>query len=161
MFLTPFLTGKAKLWQAYWLIWILPGVVIAAISLYLIDNPNAKHIISLLMPLALVAELLIGIYLLFAPYIVWKCSANTSSKGWRSVARILLVLGLPLSISGAIPILIATSCAALIILLYLIAKISKNPKLVAFNDKYTFPILLVIGYFGSYVAGYIPINLDT
>lgn len=80
-----FLNGKRKLWQAWWLIWVLPTVVFNFLANdSLLDNASQ-----------LVVYLVIGIFCFFYVFgavASWQCVDNSNSRFWSGLAAGLIVL---------------------------------------------------------------------
>lgn len=144
MFIKKMAIGKAKLWHVWWLYWKIPTAILCV--LFAVVNIISYKSNILILPL------LIFIFIeLTAPFFAWKCSSNTKSKGWTSIARICLIIGPILSISHSnqgdinnafsLRIIVAT---LIIISWYFVSKKISSSALINFNDKYIYPIYIII-----------------
>jgi len=96
MLLVDLLTGKAKLWQAWWLSYIIPSAILAAILNQIITR---NLIVSPIVTWVVI--FLSGFVTTLAPYAIFKCLDNCVSKGWTWVVGVALVLMPWLKVSGA------------------------------------------------------------
>ena len=152
--------GEAKLWQAWWLYGVMFGIVIMLLTIifqYYAERTNNVFMWSM----CFVSLFIVFFHTTSSPYVVWKCSGNSESKGWISVSRIVITLSPFLTGSLILNdanhykghgVLISFMCSLLIILFYLSGKISKSQKLLLFNHKYVAPILLVVSNMFIFLA---------
>ena len=87
-FLCDCFNGKAKLWQAFWLLSFLGGMILAFIF-------NGILVPIGLDPMGLFAMLFLLFMLAFNIFCIisiWRCAPNTDWVGWMYIARILAVL---------------------------------------------------------------------
>jgi len=154
MFIVRLLKGEAKLWQAWWLFSHF-AFIILWVCFLLVPKNNATLILMLIFIGAVLAVL--------SPLVIWRCSSNCKSRGWTSVARILLVL-YPLLLmirevgtekSPSNLLLISLVFSICIVLIYLTAKLTKSKIMTYYSDKYFIPTLLIISSIFIYASNFI------
>ncbi|OGT11425.1 MAG: hypothetical protein A2X77_04345 [Gammaproteobacteria bacterium GWE2_42_36] len=89
-----FWKGEKKLYQAWWLIYALPAMLVHIISQFLLIsnffNSTSSFIVFITSTLILTFMALLS---LTAPIIVWRCSKNASIVFWIFMAKFLLIIG--------------------------------------------------------------------
>jgi len=76
--------GRATLFSAYWFLGVLGNIVFSAIAKVLAFQE--LHIVSVVFGMMWIA------YSVFALTSIWRCSWNTSWKGWGYIARTFVVI---------------------------------------------------------------------
>lgn len=87
-------TGRAKLWQAFWLGAILGKVVVlvvaAVLGALLWHGAKDNVLVNILLGSILCS------YLIFASVSVWRCAPNTTTGAFGGLARVWVVFSLVL-----------------------------------------------------------------
>ena len=78
-------TGQEELWKAYWLFFVAGNYALSALAELLLKLGNQFILIGYLVTLIA--------YFIWSIIVVWKCAANTSSKVWTYLARLIVTLG--------------------------------------------------------------------
>jgi hypothetical protein len=162
MILFNLLNGKTKLWKAWWLFWQLPIGIILLINLkigYAAQDFQFNNGLFLLLYFCIaIAD---GFFRILAPFAIWKCSHNCKSKGWSSIARILIVLYPIFAVMqifgntgqaelnrinklSLLSLNAAMFVAISIIVIYLMGKFFKSKKILSFTHKYFAPIFILL-----------------
>jgi len=143
-----FLKGNKKLWQAWWLTWVLPRICMTVIVTLLLQSPSNNVLIYLL-----VALFFDWTFTVFGAIASWQCSNNSESRGWSSIARGLILVGPFLGfaqLSGSSSDFTSNTllnfsmiCALIMLVIWFISNPNK-PNF--FNKKLLMPIAILISY---------------
>jgi hypothetical protein len=86
-----FWNGKRPLSQAFWLVWIVGGILVGVVAwIPLIIGLN--WLPGLLLPITWVVSLILLAYQIFCYVSVWRCANNVKARYWGVIARVLVVL---------------------------------------------------------------------
>ena len=88
---TEFWRGERPLSQAFWLLWVLGGVLVGLVAwlilligLYLLPGVSFATVV--------LASVLVLAFQLFCLVSVWRCAVNVKTRIWMGVSRVLVVL---------------------------------------------------------------------
>lgn len=87
-FLCDCFNGKAKLWQAFWLLSFLGGMLLAFIFIGILV-PFGLDPMGIF---AMIYQLLMMAFHVFCIISIWRCAPNSEWIGWMYIARVLAVL---------------------------------------------------------------------
>lgn len=86
-----FWNGKRPLSQAFWLVWLVGGILVGVIA-WIPLIVGLYWLPGLLLPTTGAMSLLVFAYQLFCYVAVWRCADNVKGRIWAVIARILVVL---------------------------------------------------------------------
>ena len=94
--------GEERLWKVYWIYGILLGVILFGVignALVVWLSFSIDHYFPLSFSIDRVLPLVIYnawtiAYMVWNNVSIWRCSDNVNWKGWVTIARILVVLGI-------------------------------------------------------------------
>ncbi len=152
-----YIDGKEKLWKAWWIFWILPLYILVTLVIYL-----PKNIVSEMPDFFIGAWFLMGFFMVFGVLSVWRCSFNCKSRGWASIARILIVVSPAFWVGQAVSKTPQTHppmtfhfvvvCTLLIVILYITTKIIKSTKISDHIFSFLIPSILMAQQFFWFVG---------
>jgi hypothetical protein len=147
-----YIKGNRKLWQAWWLIWILPQAVIYLLLAFLFQGTEKTFITIDIILLFLLLGLSWFFYVLGAVS-SWQCSNNCKNRIWSSIARALIIIGPLWQIARLIgedpntTINLPLTLSLFGILPMLAVWLFSNPnRPTFFNKKYLMPIVILVVY---------------
>ena len=91
--------GRARLWQAYWLVGVL-GQTFAMLLVVLLGTLLWHSPQDNLWFNSVGAAILVG-WSVFAAVSIWRCAPNTSQPVWGAIARVVLVMSVDYGVYAA------------------------------------------------------------
>ncbi len=88
-FLQSCLNGEARLWKVWWLLFVLPLLILTLVNM--VNYLPSITILNRSMAVTTITSVIQVVISLFIPFSVWRCSNNCQWQGWGTIVRLLLV----------------------------------------------------------------------
>lgn len=93
-----FWNGKRPLAQAFWLLWVLGGILLGLL-LWISIIAGLSWFPSMMTAIIAIASLTLLAFQVYCYVAVWRCAVNVKARVWMVIARVLVVLsGLQLAL---------------------------------------------------------------
>lgn len=86
-----FWNGKRPLAQAFWLVWVLGGILFGLL-LWLLIVAGLSWFPAMITAVIAIASLALLSFQVYCYVSVWRCAVNVKARVWMVIARVLVVL---------------------------------------------------------------------